>query len=80
LNGEYDPSLEWASEQMGGAPQSMEVRVIDLSAAEPSFPSLITAIQEQLGLKLQQKKINIYVSKPYGQKTQPYVRLPPARS
>jgi uncharacterized protein (TIGR03435 family) len=51
LKGEYDLSLEWTPE----APNVMP------TASESSFPSLLTAIQEQLGLKLQSKKVTIEI-------------------
>jgi uncharacterized protein (TIGR03435 family) len=45
LMGRYDLTLKWAPDQANGAP-----------AVEDSRPSLFTALQEQLGLKLESTK------------------------
>jgi uncharacterized protein (TIGR03435 family) len=46
LQGNYDMELEWTPDGRPGEP----------AAAETSGPSIFTAIQEQLGLKLESKK------------------------
>ena len=51
LKGEYDLSLDWTPEPQDTLP----------AASEPSFPSLLTALQEQLGLKLQPKQVTIEI-------------------
>jgi len=48
LSGKYDLTLDWASSQ--GAPGG------DAAPASDSAPSLFTAVQEQLGLKLEAQK------------------------
>lgn len=49
LKGEYDLSLEWTPAAPGTVP----------TVSESSYPSLLTALQEQVGLKLQRKKVTI---------------------
>jgi uncharacterized protein (TIGR03435 family) len=56
LGGQYDFSLYWIPEAMGNVVSPMpgaESAVSEFSAG----PSIFTALQEQLGLKLQQKKV-----------------------
>jgi uncharacterized protein (TIGR03435 family) len=52
LSGRYDLDLEWTPEQLAprpaGAPES--------SPIDPNGPSIYTAVQEQLGLKLESQK------------------------
>ena len=47
LDGRYDIELKWVPEQQGVAPGRPEPAVSD-----PNAPSIFTAVQEQLGLKL----------------------------
>lgn len=59
LHGKYDISLSWASEPMGSAALPMPGEGSTL-ASEPSRPdSIFTALQEQLGLKLQPQKVMV---------------------
>ena len=51
LTGAFDVNLEWVSERSGGATAS-DVR----TAEAKDNPSLFTAVQEQLGLKLEARK------------------------
>jgi bla regulator protein blaR1 len=59
LTGKYDFTLKWTpDESLGGAPrgpQSGQAGVGDTAPADSS-PSLFTALQEQLGLKLESRK------------------------
>ena len=69
LEGKYDVSLQWAPDQMGNVSSpfgnvssplpSMENN--SPATSEPSGPNLFTALQEQLGLKLQPKKVTIEI-------------------
>jgi uncharacterized protein (TIGR03435 family) len=52
LAGRYDVELRWT-------PESVEMRSNSLS--EQNVPSIVTAIQEQLGLKLQPSKVPVRV-------------------
>ena len=53
LTGRYDFTLHYAPEARAQAPSS---GAVDNGALDPAGPSLFTAIQEQLGLKLEAKK------------------------
>jgi uncharacterized protein (TIGR03435 family) len=46
LDGQYDFTLKWAPQQTASAPNA------DSAAAESDAPSIFTALEEQLGLKL----------------------------
>jgi uncharacterized protein (TIGR03435 family) len=61
LKSKYDLSIEWAPDPMGNAaPIALGTASGTLPAAsEFSGPSIFTALQEQLGLKLQPKKVPI---------------------
>jgi uncharacterized protein (TIGR03435 family) len=62
LKGEYDLSLEWAPEPMGNAaPPASGADGTVPPTSEPSGPNIFTALQEQLGLKLQPKKVTIEI-------------------
>ena len=50
LTGSWDFELNFAPEQRGGPPGA------DVPAADPNAPSFFTAVQEQLGLKLESTK------------------------
>jgi len=52
LNGQYDFTLSWSPD---------DVRARNAEAADPSGPSLFTALQDQLGLKLESKKAPVEV-------------------
>lgn len=57
LSGKYDFELKWASSQapaaqLGAPPQTAEFAL----AADPDGPSIFTALQEQLGLRLESGK------------------------
>lgn len=56
LKGQYEISLEWTPDT-ASRPLSPESAVS--ATSEPSGPSIFTALQEQLGLKLQPKKVTI---------------------
>ena len=57
LTGNYDASLTWTPDQMPqrppGAPEAPPV--------DPNGPSIFTAVQEQLGLKLDSQKAQVSV-------------------
>ena len=69
LEGNYDVSLQWAPDQMGNVSSPFGNVSSPLpgmennapAASEPSGPDLFTALQEQLGLKLQPKKVTIEI-------------------
>jgi bla regulator protein blaR1 len=60
LTGNYDFTLQWAPDEragpttLGGAPRSD-----DAPPPDSSGPSIFTAIQEQLGLKLESRKVQV---------------------
>lgn len=57
MKGKYDFTLEWTREQLGPPPDDGTARSIgNRPLPDVSGPSLFTAIQEQLGLKLQPQK------------------------
>jgi uncharacterized protein (TIGR03435 family) len=58
LNGKFDFTLEWADELRGAAPAGPPPPDSQTSAAGPSF---ITALNEQLGLKLESTKAAVSV-------------------
>jgi len=55
LPGAFNLNLEWSPES------AQPARVGADSAATPSAPSIFTAIQEQLGLRLQARKLPVEV-------------------
>ena len=65
LPGNYDFALQWTPDESQGASFRGPDTVPQGSApsADPSGPSLFTALQEQLGLKLESQKgpVEIYV-------------------
>ena len=69
LEGKYDVSLQWAPDQMGNVSSPFGNVSSPLpgmennapAASESSGPNLFTALQEQLGLKLQPKKVTIEI-------------------
>lgn len=57
LKGKYDFTLEWTAEQdHDGRPAITNGTAGGSAAAESSGPSIFTAIEEQLGLKLESRK------------------------
>ena len=59
LTGEYDFTLEWAPEPCQGGLESIGLPPdpnLKFPPADPNSPSLFTAVQEQLGLKLESQK------------------------
>lgn len=60
LTGKYDFMLRWTPDESQGAmfkgPEGGQPGTAGPSTAEPSGPSIFTAIQEQLGLKLESQK------------------------
>jgi len=54
LTGDYDFTLDWASDQKAATPGGQAS-----ATSEPSGPSIFTAVQEQLGLKLEARKGSI---------------------
>src|SRR5215467_3156805 len=64
LKDRYDFTLHWTPEQAQTAikhPKDGIIRVGGKSSAESSGPSLFTAIQEQLGLKLESKRVPVKI-------------------
>jgi uncharacterized protein (TIGR03435 family) len=62
LTGAYDVKLEWAPDEVRGAPSNGtggDQGSTDPPDSDASMPSLRTALQEQLGLKLESKKIPV---------------------
>ena len=66
LTGTYDVKLEWAPDEVRsvsiggtGAGSSADQGPVAGSVPDASMPSLRTALQEQLGLKLKSKKISV---------------------
>jgi uncharacterized protein (TIGR03435 family) len=62
LTGAYDVKLEWAPDELRGTSSSgtsADQGSMNATAADASMPSLRTALQEQLGLKLESKKIPV---------------------
>jgi uncharacterized protein (TIGR03435 family) len=57
LTGNWDVTLSFAAEQRGQPPPG-----VNLPAADPDAPSIFTAIQEQLGLKLESAKSPVEVT------------------
>jgi uncharacterized protein (TIGR03435 family) len=55
LDGKYKFKLEW-TEQARGGPEKGGVIAPDANASDPSGPSIFSAIQQQLGLKLETQK------------------------
>lgn len=62
LTGLYDIDLTWTPERLGPLPPNVPAEVLRArEAIDPNGPSLFTAVQEQLGLKLEPKKDKIEV-------------------
>jgi uncharacterized protein (TIGR03435 family) len=65
LSGKYDFTLQWTPDERGGpmsaATQGGGSRSDDAPPPDSSGPSLFTAIQEQLGLKLESRKAPVEV-------------------
>jgi bla regulator protein blaR1 len=65
LTGKYDFTLQWAPDERAGpmsaATQGGGSRSDDAPPPDPSRPSLFTAIQEQLGLKLEARKVPVEI-------------------
>ncbi len=59
LTGNWDLTLRFAAEQRGGQPPPPGV---NFPAPDPDAPSLFTALQEQLGLKLESAKAPVEVT------------------
>ncbi len=63
LTGKYDFTLQWAPDERAGpmsaATQGGGSRSDDAPPPDSSRPSLFTAIQEQLGLKLESRKVPV---------------------
>lgn len=58
LTGKYDFSLQWTPEWMSARSAAGDSGAAD---SEPAGPSLLTALQDQLGLKLVQDKAPVQV-------------------
>lgn len=56
LTGNYDFSLTWTPDQMPQRPPGAPDPLINSVAVDPNGPSLFTAVQEQLGLKLDSQR------------------------
>jgi len=59
LTGKYDVDLQWTPEAalMQSAPPDTGTPPLD----EPAGPSIFTALQEQLGLKLESAKVPVHI-------------------
>lgn len=58
LTGDYDYSMKWTPERMSAHPQQADGVLPD---TESAGPSLFTALQDQLGLKLVREKAPVEV-------------------
>lgn len=59
LKGEYDFTLEWSLDPGQGGPESVGLPPssnVPASPADPDRPSIFTAVEEQLGLRLESQK------------------------
>jgi bla regulator protein blaR1 len=57
LTGTFEVALEWTPDRVSPVPLDAPVEVgRAVAVIDPNGPSLFTAVQEQLGLKLQPKK------------------------
>jgi uncharacterized protein (TIGR03435 family) len=56
LTGTYDFNLTWTPDQVGNRPPGAPDPVINGVPIDPNGPSIFTAVQEQLGLKLDSQK------------------------
>jgi uncharacterized protein (TIGR03435 family) len=56
LAGNYDVTLTWTPDQMPQRPPGAPDPLINGVAIDPNGPSLFTAVQEQLGLKLDSQR------------------------
>jgi uncharacterized protein (TIGR03435 family) len=62
LSGLYDVDLTWTPERLGPLPLNAPIDLVRArEAIDPNGPSLVTALQEQLGLKLESMKDKIDV-------------------
>jgi len=62
LTGRYDLELIWTPDRLGPLPQNAPEEVVRArEAIDPNGPALSTAVQEQLGLKLEAKKDKVDV-------------------
>jgi uncharacterized protein (TIGR03435 family) len=61
LKGKYDLSLDWAPDIANPAAAAPTAESGIPAAPEPSGPNIFTALQQQLGLKLQPKKVTIEI-------------------
>ena len=61
LKGKYDFSLDWAPDIYNSRATTPTAEGGIPAASEPSGPNIFTALQEQLGLKLQPKKVTIEI-------------------
>jgi uncharacterized protein (TIGR03435 family) len=63
LTGNYDFTLQWTPDERAGpmpdASQGGGARSEDATPPDSSRPSIFTAIQEQLGLKLESRKVPV---------------------
>ena len=61
LTGDYDINLTWTPDQMAQRPPGAPDPLINGAAVDPNGPSLFTAVQEQLGLKLDSQRGSVDV-------------------
>lgn len=62
LTGQYDVELTWTPDRLGPLPPNAPDEVVrNRAAIDPNGPSLFTALQEQLGLKLEARRDKIDV-------------------
>ena len=61
LTGDYDINLTWTPDQMAQRPPGAPDPLINGATVDPNGPSLFTAVQEQLGLKLDSQRGSVDV-------------------
>lgn len=61
LKGKYDLSLDWAPDIGNPTATTPNAESGLPAASEPSGPNIFTALQQQLGLKLQPKKVTVEI-------------------